>query len=113
MITRQDYMKDPSNLHRSYYGQFVNDEVKNKVLEMFPLDRLLKSEDKHLNDLPLTKWDLLGGFIFSKTTGEMLQKPNDIRPIEYNLLKEANEGVSSSTMVCIYKEAARQIIESN
>jgi hypothetical protein len=40
----------------------------------------------------------------------MIMRPTNIEPVDYQLIKEAGEGVSASTMVCIYKEAARQII---
>lgn len=110
MLTRNDYMKDSSNLHRAYYGQFVNEQVKNAVLQFIGKDALLKSKDEHLNDIPLKKWDALGGFAFSNTTGEMLHKPATIEPVEIAKLREAGEGVSSATLVCIYKEAARQIM---
>lgn len=114
MITRQDYMKDSSNLHRKYWAQFVNDNVKRYLLSSISKEELLKSTDPHLNDIKLARWDALGGFAFSNTTGAILRKPQttaDIEPIEYKLLKEAGEGLSSSAIVCIYKEAARQIIE--
>jgi hypothetical protein len=104
-------MKDSSNLHRKYYGQFVNDQVKTEVLRFIGKTALLKSKDEYLNDIPLKKWDALGGFAFSPTTGVMLMKPTYIDPVDIKLIREAAEGVSSSTLVCIYKEAARQIIE--
>ena len=108
-ITRAEYMQDSSNLHRQYYGQFVNDAVKNKVLQFIGKEALLASTDEHLNDIPLKKWDALGGFIFRGS--ELILKPTTIEPIEISKLKEANEGVSPSTLVCIYKEAGKQLIE--
>lgn len=116
MITRQKYINgDSSKLHRKYYAQFVNDEVKNKVLSVFSLETLKKSfaKDEYFNDnlTPMKKWDLMGGFAFSNTTGEMTLRPTTSLPIDKNLLDEAKEGYSSSIAVCIYKEAARQLIE--
>lgn len=121
MITRQQYLNDGgsnfdrADLHRKYYGQFVNDEVKRLVLRYFPLETLQQSfaKDKHFNTklTPLERWDSMGGFAFSRTTGEMLRRPTSTEPIEHRLLKEAGEGFSSSTAVCVYKEAARQILE--
>lgn len=120
MITRQDYLKDSSNLHRQYFGQFVNENVKKHLLNTFDLETLKKSQakDEFFNTklTPLEKWDLLGGFKFSKTTGEILMKPQsnlDILPLDYNLIREAGDGISSSLVVCVYKEAARQIIEES
>lgn len=119
MITRQQYLnadrKQNPNYHREYYAQFVNDAVKRAVLHRFSIHDLQQSllEDEHFNTklTPIEAWDLLGGFKFSKTTGATLLQPTSSDPIEYKLLKEAGEGFSSSTAVCIYKEAARQILE--
>lgn len=111
MITRQDYMNG-QNLHRAYYGQFVNDQVKREVLQFIGLPALLASTDEHLNDIPMKKWDALGGFAFG-FQGVMIMKPSTIEPVDINLIREAGEGVSASTMVCIYKEAAKQIIEES
>ena len=109
MIKRADYIKDSSNLHRSYFGQFVNEEVKDAVLQAISKEALMASKDEHLNDIPIDKWDALSGFRFSKTTGEMLTRPINIDPIDIKLLKETGEGVSCATLVCIYKEAGKQI----
>jgi hypothetical protein len=45
MITRQQYLneynlKTGTATHRKYYAQFVNDEVKQRVLRYFPVDIL-------------------------------------------------------------------------
>jgi len=99
--------------HRKYYSQFVNEQVKNEVLRYIGKEALLNSKDEHLNDIPMKKWDSMSGFAFSPTNGDILMKPTSIVPIEYKLLKEAGEGVSCATLVCIYKEAGKQIIEAN
>jgi hypothetical protein len=112
MITHEQYMKRNDSgfgSHRAYYSQFVNEQVKNEVLRFIGKEALLTSTDEHLNDIPLRKWDALGGFAFKGS--EMIRRPTSIEPVDINLLREAGEGVSAATMVCIYKEAARQIIE--
>jgi len=93
-----------------YYGQFVNEATKKIVVSTFTLKKLKEAykKDKHLNTIPLFKWDALGGFAFRGS--EMIARPTTIEPIDYKLLKEAGEGVSSATLVCIYKESARQVI---
>ena len=92
-----------------------NDEIKRLVLSYFSKEVLMKSlkKDEHFNTklTPLYKWDSMGGFRFSDRTGEMLSRPTSAEPIDYRLLKKADEGYSSATAVCIFKEAARQIIE--
>ena len=113
IITRNEYMENSDKLFRPYYGQFVNDNVKQHLLNNIALTELLLSKDEHLNDIKIARWDALGGFMFRNSTGELLQRPTNIEPIDIKLLREAKEGVSSATLVCIYKEAARQIIEDN
>lgn len=108
-LTRQEYMEDGENLHRKYYAQFVNEEVKKKVIRYIGKDLLLTSKDAHLNDIPLHEWDALSGFIFRGS--EIVSRPYTIEPIKVSELKLANEGVSPATLVCIYKEAAKQLIE--
>ena len=114
MYTRQQYIHDECT-HEQYYAQFVNDEVKNRVIKAFTLKKLLNSKDEHLNDLSMKVWGLLGGFVWQVVGGQEVAviKPtrsSDILPVDYELLKEAGEGISCSTMVCIYKEAGKQII---
>ncbi len=119
IITRQEYLKanriENPNYHREYYAQFVNDEVKRLVLSYFSKEILKQSyeKDEHFNTklTPIEKWDAMGGWAFSKATGETLRRPTSAEPIDYKLIKEAGEWFSSSTTVCIYKEAARQILE--
>lgn len=110
MITRAQYMAD-SSLFNEYYGQFVNEGVKRVVLSYFTKEQLIEAikTDEHLNNLPMKKWDAMGGFAFRGS--EMIMRPTSIEPVDYKLIKEAGEGVSAATMVCIYKTAARQIIE--
>ncbi len=113
MMTRAEYMQgDTSSKHRAYYGQFVNEGVKQRVLRDFTAKELAKalSQDEHLNNLSMKKWDAMGGFAFRGS--EMTMRPSNIEPVDIKLIREAGEGVSASTMVCIYKEAARQIVES-
>ena len=100
--TRAEYMKDaqqegkgPSAAHRRYFGQFVTDGTKYRVLSAIGLDRLKASTDPHLNDIPLKLWDQLtpqlpGSAGFSK----------------------AGDYYTLSNGVCLAKEAARQIIEA-
>lgn len=110
LITRQMYMQNSSELHLMYWGQFVNDKVKADVLSFIGKEALLKSTDEHLNDIPLKKWDALAGFTFRG--GEIISRPTFIDPIDIKLIRETGEGVSCAGLVCIYKEAARQLIEA-
>jgi|GEM_PF-2169034 len=100
IYTRAEYMadaqNDPKNAHRKYYGQFVTPGTKARVLSAFGLPALLACESGNLNEIPLAKWDAIvprlpgsGGFA------------------------AAGDWYSLSTGVCLAKEAALQIIESN
>lgn len=95
MITRKQRISGEFT-HREYYGQFVNNSILKTVVSRIGLEALRKSTDEHLNDIPLARWDRLP---LSRETLE--------------LLKEADPcGWSLSDKVCIYKQAARQVIES-
>jgi len=93
MYTHEDYLNKVCT-HRQYYAQFVTQGQKNRVLNQIGLDKLLKSEDEHLNDIPLKQWDNIG-----------------LSMVPANLLKEHGDSYTLAVSVCINKEAAKQIIE--
>jgi len=94
MITRQDYLEGKAT-HRQYYAQFVNGQTKIRLLAGISRERLLASTNENLNDIPLTEWDNLPTIFF-----------------EYDKkMSDAGDYLTTSGKVCIYKEAARQIIE--
>jgi hypothetical protein len=92
--TRKQYLAGECS-HREYYSQFVAEEVKNRVHTYIGVSRLLASTDKHLNDIPLNLWDRLGA-VGSKARWDA-----------------AGDYPTAAGRVCIYKEAARQIVEEN
>lgn len=94
--------------HEEYYGQFVDEELKSEVLRFFGESVLLESKDEHLNDIPLMKWDSLTGFRFNGS--QLVSRPQYIRRDIKEKISDAGEGISPAAMVCIYKEAARQVI---
>lgn len=98
IFTRNEYMAasliDGPAAFRRYYGQFVCDQHKDILASRIGLDRLLASTDKHLNDIPLHLWDNLPGIVSASK------------------LKAAGDYLTLAGKVCIYKEAARQMIES-
>ena len=98
--TRDEYMKDSQTdgpaAHRRYFGQFVTNGTKHRVLSHIGLERLMQSTDPHLNDIPLALWDRLtpqlpgsGGFA------------------------KAGDYYTLANGVCLAKEAARQIVEEH
>lgn len=119
MYTRSDYMSNKCT-HREYYAQFVNEATRARVLQSFSIETLRKSyaQDEHFNTklTPMKTWDAMGGYVWRVIHGEQVavQQPRtsaDILPIDYTLLRETGEGASNATLVCIYKEAARQLVE--
>ncbi len=105
-FTRQRYLDENSKasgldssdtmaLHRRYHAQFVNESTKLSVTNTIGLDRLKASTDPHLNDIPLREWDELTHFL----------------PISH-VWKEVGDRPSLGGLVCIAKEAARQVLEA-
>ena len=84
--------------HRAYYGQYVTARVKGAVLGIFPKKALVMSMDQHLNDVgSLRKWDAVGAYFNSAELSKAMKANGDY--------------VTKATLVCIAKEAARQIVE--
>lgn len=120
MITRKEHMDnlDPyvpgqvSPGHQAYYAQFVNEAVKREVLDKVTLERLQASTDPHMNDIELAVWDKMAGGSGRAHHGDSRVYH---RPFWLNekLIKEAGEGYTLSTGVCILKAAARILIEEH
>lgn len=91
MTTREQYLdNDHPSTHADYYGQYVDDNTKRILIERVGIERLLSSTDPHLNDIPLARWDRLPA-------------------LRWNL-KSRGDYLTLAGKVCIYKEAARQLI---
>lgn len=106
-MTREQYMTnsidetdaDKEAKHRQYYGQYVTPYIRARVLGYFG-DRLFKvpDSDVDLNSLPLREWDFL-----ARSGLGALAVP----------MKDNGDYLTLGSAVCILKEAARRIIESN
>ena len=94
IYTRKDYMSDKCT-HAEYYGQLVTQGMKEHVARAIP-QALAKSTDPHFNDISLSTWDRLGMAYGLRSEFEEL---GDIR--------------SKAGMVCVLKEAARQVKEES
>lgn len=103
-MTRDEYMSFSSfaytpeqrmEAHRKYHGQFVNDATIRYVVSSIGADAIKASTDKHMNDIPLAKWDRL-------TKGLPLAKRHD----------SVGDYLTLAGGVCIAKEAAQQFKES-
>jgi hypothetical protein len=100
IYTRAEYMKESNTngmeAHRKYFGQFVTEGTKSRVISSIGLKRILSSTNEHFNDIPLVTWDRLtpqlpGSAGFSK----------------------AGDYYTLANGVCLAKEAARQIKEAH
>ena len=96
-FTRADYMAGTCT-HRQYYAQFVTPHMLAQVVASIGAERLAKSKDPHLNDIPLATWDQLAGGMRTQLGREQL--------------KLAGDFPSLAGAVCILKEAARQTLET-
>ena len=90
--TRKDYMSNKCT-HEEYYGQLVTQDMKDQIVRAIP-QALAKSVDPHFNDIPLSTWDMLG-------------MVHGLR----SEFKELGDCWSKAGMVCVLKEAARQVKE--
>lgn len=88
-MTRQEYLKNPNQNHRLYYGQFVTQEIKDLVVQKIQMRRIVASNDPHMNDIPLVLWDGIAN--------------------RHSYLLKNGSGYSLACGVCILKEAARQL----
>lgn len=102
MYTRKQRLDDECT-HREYWGQFVTNVTRQRVLRMVGnKDRLkehfqLEAEEFfHPNKIQMKVWDRFT--VVSTEAGKM---------------REAGDYLTQSGIVCIAKEAARQIVEED
>jgi hypothetical protein len=91
MFSREQYLSGEC-ANADYYAQFVTEAARQIVLNTIGRERILKSTNKYLNDIPLHLWDRLSF------------------PVKG--LKEAGDYLTLAGKVCIAKEIARQYKES-
>ena len=91
--TRKDYMSDKCT-HEEYYGQLVTQGMKEHIARAIP-QGLARSTDPHFNDIPLATWDRIG-FMYHGLGPEF---------------KKLGDFMSKAGLVCVLKEAARQVKE--
>jgi hypothetical protein len=93
MFTRKQYMGNEFT-HRQYYSQFVNGSVRNALVRRIGVVKIRASKGWPFNDIPLSLWAALPAF---RSVGDKMREAGDYLAVADN--------------VCIYKEAALQIIE--
>lgn len=91
MFSRADYMADKCSFEQ-YYNQFVTLGRMQAVVYQIGLNKILKSKDEHLNDIPLKKWD---NIFFVDSVSKDLEKHGDY--------------LTLAGKVCIAKACAKQI----
>jgi hypothetical protein len=93
MYTRNDYLEKRCS-HREYYGQFVSAAILRTVRVSVGEYRIKNSTDPHFNDIPLSIWDNVLTLAPCYLTKAM---------------REAGDNPTLAGLVCVAKEAARQI----
>jgi hypothetical protein len=81
--------------HRKYFGQFVTQRTIDRVLSVIGHDQLIKSTDRHMNDINLSLWDSIVSYLPGSGG-----------------FKKVGDYYTNSHGVCLAKEAARQYLES-
>jgi hypothetical protein len=94
MKTRKDYLSGKVT-HREYYAQFVNDDIKRNV-RFLGINAIKKAYeiDPLLNTISLAAWDSCG------------RCPRSVA----ERMREAGDYPTMAGMVCLHKEAAKQLI---
>lgn len=96
IYTRKQYLEGEVS-HEEYYGQFVDSYTKRLVPATIEEIRQAHNADKHLNKIPLKKWDDMAAFVKHWELGEKL--------------KAAGELLTLSVQVCILKRSAIEILK--
>lgn len=101
-ITHREYVQDSERLHQDFYQQLVTEDTLHYVCTRIGVQRLLKSEDPHFNDI-----------IPSSGRGSWLW---DHTPIDLQKARELGEvGINSSpslsTRTCVGKAAAQMLLD--
>ncbi|MCP4485389.1 MAG: hypothetical protein GY823_12645, partial [Flavobacteriaceae bacterium] len=100
-ITRNQYMKNSSELHDDYYSQFVTNETIQFISLNIGVDKLRKSKCEHFNDVVRM---VQNSWIWDKSPINM-KLARDLKEISRNALP------SPSTRTCIGKAAARMLLK--
>lgn len=101
---QEKYNNSPKNdyrkVHREYYSQYVNENVKKIMLFYFGQIPIMVTKSHHFSDVPKEKWD--------KALGK-LQADSEVM----NLLEKNGDVFNNVIGVSILKEACKQIREDN
>lgn len=106
-FTRQQYMNKECS-HAEFFQPFAEAWLRAREIPESIMARVRVSKDPHLNDIPLQEWDRLWGAApqrgYSVQVGMTFHA--SIPPRVRELVREAGETLSPSTLTCIVKRAA-------
>ncbi|HEU5223108.1 MAG TPA: hypothetical protein VFU07_05430 [Candidatus Lumbricidophila sp.] len=132
LITRKDYLqrssaahnhpspRTPFDEHRAFFAQFVTEATRDHVKSWISTSELEEAllDDPNLNSISLNRWDALswrltnGSFTSRATAAGNQSGPFYATiPFDRKAVLLADEAVTRTTLVCIAKEAARQLVE--
>lgn len=102
-ITRDEYIKNSTELHHAYYLQFATSASYEFIKNNIGIKKLLSSKDEHLNDLYKISNGGLGGWIWDST------------PCNIELMRELGDvnANSMSNHTCAGKAVARELIKAH
>jgi hypothetical protein len=105
LITRNEYMKNSSELHHVYYLQFATKSTESFILNSLTVEGIkeaFNNGDKNLNNIKIPYNHM----------GRGLGWWWDDAPINVSLLKDLGESNSPSTHTCVAKAAAKMLTEN-
>lgn len=108
-LTRRDYMDglkdlDGTQRHKLYYRQFVTPAVVVRVIDVIGLRAIMEASDPHLNDIALSKWDVIG---LPSDSARLIARAN-----VFTYAALTKPGYSQADQVCVNKQAAGIIKET-
>lgn len=134
LITRKNYMQrsnaafcgksgtTAAQEHQLYYSQFVTEETRRHIARFIPVDDLTRAlaEDEHLNSISLDQWDVISWRrLDDHQTSRSIAAGNrtgafcSAIPFNRDAAALAGEDITRSALICIAKEAARQLVHES
>ena len=99
MITRREYMANPSELHNDYYSQFLTESIMNYVSKRYSIPFICANYEENHNWIQDLDVDTDVALIVKCDDGKTF-KP---------LFEKVGDHISLGGMVCLYKYALRII----
>lgn len=98
IITYKQYVRNSEGLFHRFFLQFVTKKLENIVVQRIGKDVILNSSDKHMNDIPLSRWDGLFDAVEKSMNWPVWRMAHAPNP----------RSLSLSLAVCIAKAAAKE-----